>query len=359
MPRKTSEQLLAEANQRLKAGHCAVKINQQGGRLYLRGTLPPKKGSGKTSSYQQRITRGYYFNPAGIKRAEADANQVNRDLMMGQFNWKTWSAAAPTNNSVAQWVDRFEKEYFTIRERNAKSETTWAKDYRSPFRKLPQQETLTADLLIKVAKTYPPDTRSRQRACTAYTALAEFAAINIDLTLWRGKYRPTAVKREDVPGDELIVEWYERISHPGWQAFYGLVATYGLRNHEAFHLDLAKLKMDPIATVQEGKTGYRPIVLPCHKVWWDEWFAGRDIVLPEVKASSNSHYGNVSSQYFRRLGLPFKIYDLRHAHAGRMALKGIDPAIAARAQGHSLQVHSQIYMNYLNADSLRGLLDQL
>ncbi|MBE9078142.1 hypothetical protein IQ241_12715 [Romeria aff. gracilis LEGE 07310] len=73
-----------------------------------------------------------------------------------------------------------------------------------------------------------------------------------------------------------------------------------------------------------------------------------------MKAASHSAYGNKSSQYFRRLGLPFKIYDLRHAHAGRMALKGIDPAIAARSQGHSLKVHSDIYLHYLGADQLRS-----
>ncbi len=77
--------------------------------------------------------------------------------------------------------------------------------------------------------------------------------------------------------------------------------------------------------------------------------------MPKVTARSNSHYGNVSSQYFKRLGLPFHIYDLRHAHAGRMALKGIDPSIAARSQGHSLKVHSEIYLNFLNADNRRTL----
>lgn len=362
MPKKTSEQLLAEANQRLKARHCAVKINQQGGRLYLRGTLPPKKTSSKTKAYQQRINCGYYFNPAGIKRAEADANQVNRELMMDQFDWQAWSTTKPSSNNVAQWIVRFEQDYFAKRERNAKSETTWAKDYCSPLQRLPQEALLTADLLITTAKTYPPDTRSRQRACTAYGALAKFADIGVDLTSWRGTYRPAAVKREDVPSDALILEWYNRIPHAGWRTFYGLVATYGLRNHEAFHLDLDKLKDDPIATVKEGKTGYRAVALPCHKAWWDKWFAGQDIVLPKVKVTEdtpNSHYGNVSSQYFRRLGLPFKIYDLRHAHAGRMALKGIDPAIAARSQGHSLKVHADIYMHHLNPDSLRGLLEQL
>lgn len=359
MPKKTQEQLLSEANQRLKAGNCAVKVNQQGGRLYLRGTLPPKPGSDKSNPYQQRINRGYFFNPAGIKRAEADANQVNRDLMLEQFDWKNWSEEKVEANIVKHWITSFEKDYFTRRDRNPKSETTWSKDYCTPFKKLPQDEPLTAEVLITATKAYLPDTRSRKRACSAYSALAKFAGLAIDLSSLRGNYRPTAIRREDVPNDDLILEWGDRIPHPEWLNFYRLVATYGLRNHEAFYVDLKQLKIDPIAVVRGGKTGYRAVSLPCPKAWWQEWFAERDVSMPKVTAKSNSHYGNVSSQYFKRLGLPFHIYDLRHAHAGRMALKGIDPSIAARSQGHSLKVHSEIYLNFLNADNLRTLLDQL
>ena len=189
--------------------------------------------------------------------------------------------------------------------------------------------------------------------------MAKFAGLAIDLSSLRGNYRPTAIRREDVPNDDLILAWGDRIPHPEWLNFYRLVATYGLRNHEAFYVDLEQLKIDPIAVVRGGKTGYRAVSLPCLKAWWQEWFAERDVAMPKVTAKSNSHYGNVSSQYFKRLGLPFYIYDLRHAHAGRMALKGIDPSIAARSQGHSLKVHSEIYLNFLNTDNLRTLLDSV
>lgn len=366
MAKKSAADLLRAANDRLKAGKIPVRIITQAktDRLYLRATLPPKATAAKQYPHQQKLSLGIYSNPAGIKRAEAEAQRLNHDLMMGQFDWASWQRQTQRSSekTVATWLVDFEADYFARRQRNAKSETTWSKDYRSPLQRLPKDAALTAELLLETAKTYPPDTRSRQRACTAYGALAKFAEIDVDLTSWRGTYRPAAVRREDVPGDALVVEWRDRIPHAGWKNFYGLVATYGLRNHEAFHLDLAKLKDDPIATVTSGKTGYRAVALPCHKAWWDEWFAGQEIVLPKVKVTkdtANSHYGNVSSQYFRRLGLPFKIYDLRHAHAGRMALKGIDPAIAARSQGHSLKVHSEIYMHHLNPDSLRGLLEHL
>ena len=363
MTKKSPADLLQEANQRLKAGKVPVRIATQANsdRLYLRATLPPKPQSAKQYAYQQRISLGVYCNPAGIKRAEAEAQRLNHELMLDQFDWSNWQRRNQILQvqTVQECLVAFELDYFTRRERNDKSETTWKKDYVMPFKRLPAEVELTADLLLKTAESYPPDTRARKRACDAYSALARFADIEVDLKPLRGKYRPTAVSREDVPGDELILAWCDRIPEPKWLNFYRLVACYGLRNHEAFHVDLTKLKTEPIVTVKAGKTGYRAVALPCPLGWWEEWFQGKDIALPEVTAKSNSHYGNVSSQYFRRLDLPFRIYDLRHAHAGRMALKGIDPAIAARSQGHSLKVHSEIYLNFLGAEQLRGLLDDL
>lgn len=350
---------LREANRRLKLGRVGVSIRSRGERLYLRATLPPKLGSGKTQRFQQEIALNIYANPAGVKRAEAEARKVGGLLACKEFDWKPYlSARLQPGETVADWVERFEADYFARRDRNPKSETTWSKDYLVPFNQLQNDKLLNADLLIDTAKTYPPDTRARQRACTAYAALANFAGVAVDLKPLRGKYRPTAVKREDVPNNFLILEWCDRIPDLRWLNFFRLVACYGLRNHEAFYIDLERLKDDPVAVVRDGKTGYRA-ALPCPMAWWEQWFKGAEIELPVVAARVNGQYGNVSSQYFRRLGLPFKLYDLRHAQAGRMALKGIDPAVAAKSQGHSLQVHSDIYLNYLTADNLRGWLHKL
>ena len=107
-----------------------------------------------------------------MKRAETDANQVNRDLMLEQFDWKNWSEEKVEANIVKHWITSFEKDYFTRRDRNPKSETTWSKDYYTPFKKLPQDEPLIAEVLITATKVYLPDTRSKKRACSAYSALA-------------------------------------------------------------------------------------------------------------------------------------------------------------------------------------------
>jgi len=58
---------LAQANGRLKISNVGVSIEVKGNRLYLRATLPPKPDSGKEKPFQQRLTRGYHANPAGLK----------------------------------------------------------------------------------------------------------------------------------------------------------------------------------------------------------------------------------------------------------------------------------------------------
>jgi len=40
-------------------------------------------------------------------------------------------------------------------------------------------------------------------------------------------------------------------------------------------------------------------------------------------------------------------------------MKGIDPAIAVRSQGHSLKVHAGIYLNFWGERQLQGLLENL
>jgi len=291
MGKNSPADLLQKANQRLKAGKVPVRIVTQAktDRLYLRATLPPKPKATKQHAHQQRISLGVYCNPAGIKRAEAEAQKLNHELMLDQFDWSNWqrqNQALPVQ-TVKEWLVAFEADYFTRRERNDKSETTWKKDYVVPFNRLPASLELTAILLIKTAEGYPPDTRARKRACDAYSALARFAEFEVDLKPLRGKYRPTAVIREDVPNDELILTWCDLIPDTRWLNFYRLVACYGLRNHEAFHVDLVKLKVEPIVTVTAGKTGYRAVALPCPLGWWEDWFEGQDILLPEVAAKSN------------------------------------------------------------------------
>ncbi|MBD1871899.1 site-specific integrase [Nodosilinea sp. FACHB-131] len=353
--KKTPKELLADANARLKAAKAGVSINAVGGSLYLRSTLPPRPGSEKTQDYQQRIPLGVYFNPPGVVRAEADAMRLSSDKAMGRFSWGDWvtSTQVSTGKTVADWIVEMERQYFARRKRGPKSETTWDKDYLIPYRRLPPHRALTAELLIQTVETYEPDSRSRQRACSAYGRLAEVAGIEVNLVRYRGRYSPAAVNPRDLPTDEKIVAAIESVEPGPWRDLIALMATYGLRDHEVFYVDLKALREPPgVCIVTDGKTGWRE-VWPYLPEWWER-FDLKSAKVPALTAKRNSDYGLRVSQWFKRRQMPFLPYDLRHAWAGRTAVMGLDPAIAAKMMGHDLSVHTRVYHQFLNRTSMQA-----
>ena len=256
------EEQVAQANRRLKQAKIGIVIWQRGDKLSLRGMLPPKPSSNKTAPSQQTIALNIYANPAGIKRAEAEARKVGGQLACKEFSWEPYLKDRPKPTAkVTQWAERFKENYFTRRARTPKSETTWRTEYQTFFNALPQDEALTGSLLLQVVTRTEPDSRSRQRFCMVAKQLAKFAGIDFDPSPLAGSYSPRRVTPRDIPTDEAIATWYERLPDThGWQYAFGLMATYGLRNHEVFNLDLNSLtKLPGIVTVLDGKTGRRRV----------------------------------------------------------------------------------------------------
>ncbi len=350
---------IAKTNAELKAARCRLSIERRHDRLVLRGTFPPKPNSERAKPYTQRLSLGMvYATPAGLRVARKQALRVSEQLIEGNFSWSEWLESPLDTRTVAQWVKQFERDYFERRGRNPKVETTWDKDYSIPFGRLPQDQALTTEVLLGGVALTSPNTRARQRYCTAYAALAKFAGVEIDLSALRGNYSPKAVNPRTLPSDDLVLEWDSKILDPQWQTFYRLTAVYGLRNHECWYIDLDRLKEDPIAQVTGGKTGPR-LVVPYPLAWWEQWFKGQVLRVPPLtpRNGRNDSYGRLSAQYFKRLGLPFTIYNLRHTHAARMAVQGVDGQLAAKIQGHSSKVHESIYLNFLDQRHYQALLD--
>jgi hypothetical protein len=145
-----------------------------GMRLCLRGTFPPKPNSGKIKSYQQRLYLGIYANPAGIKKAEAEAKKVGGLLACKEFSWEPYltEQEKPQEMLIADWVKQLEQSFFSEPSPNI---VTWKKEYEIPFNKLPQELPLSVQILEAVLSTIPQNTRSRKRYSLAYRKLAELA----------------------------------------------------------------------------------------------------------------------------------------------------------------------------------------
>lgn len=223
---------LNQANGRLKNGKIGIKIEAKGTMLYLRATLPPKPGSNKYKPYQQRIAIGIHANLAGVSLAEQEAKKVGYLLDAGLFTWDPYLQQQPdVVNTVAEWVTKFEQDYFSRRSRNPKSQSTWDSTYKRVFKTLNGAATLSADLLYAAIHTTPPDSHERRRYCMVLQALAKFADIPLDVKPLRGAYSVRKLTPRDLPTNDSILLWYDHIKSPAWQWVYGILATFGLRPH--------------------------------------------------------------------------------------------------------------------------------
>ena len=339
---------LQELNSQLKSLGVAIALRHKGQKLYLRATLPPKPGSQKNTHYQQEISLDIPVSLAGIRLAKLEALQVWVALQSGQFDWHPYlKRRAIKLKSVADWVTAFQKDYFDRRERTPKSETTYDKDYRLTFNRLNPDIPLTAEGILDLVKTTRPDSKTRKRYCMALGALARFAGVEVDLRRFKGNYSLAKAKRRELPEDNLIEEWRQKITNPPWQWAYGILAVYGLRPHELFHLDLKRLSQgEEGLRVLEGKTGAR-LVYPFPLDWWERWELWK-VNLPSITANCNSHFGNRVNQFFRRNEIPFHAYDLRHAYAVRTMQMGLNLTLAAQQLGHSVTIHTEIYHRWVS-----------
>lgn len=354
-----------EVNARLKAAKIGVSVEQNGNRLHLRGMFPPKPG--ETKRKQREIALHIYANPSGFKRAELEARRISTQIALNEFNWLDWDQKlragieAKAKQTTQQWIEQFEEHYFNRRSRTPKSETTWRTDYRQPFGQLPLDVPLTAEILHESILDTEPDTRNRQRRCMALGQLAKFAGIELDATALRGDYSPKRVNPRDLPTDKEISEWRDRIPNESWQYAFSLMACYGLRNHELFHIDLEKLRESPVLSLTEdlnggGKTGARR-VWACYPEWWDMWRLWDVKLLPQVTGKSNSDLGNRVTHAFRRYGF-LKPYNLRHRWAVRTIEFDIPVELAAQQMGHSLKVHHETYHHWISDDVHQRAFDR-
>jgi integrase len=185
-----------------------------------------------------------------------------------------------------------------------------------------------------------------------------------------GSYSPKAVQPKDLPTDEEIVTQYKRLQSTSMRWLYGVMAAYGLRPHEPFHLDLKDFPK--IRVGDHTKTGYRRrFVLPLYPEWAQEWQLW-DRSLPDfaaLKESSggkdaapedydNTHLTNRVSNRFRRRNIGFSPLYLRHAYAARNFRCGLSTAYGAKQMGHSVKVHETIYQAWVSEGIYEEIYDK-
>jgi hypothetical protein len=179
------EQRIAQANGRLKVAEIKVSIERSGGWLCLRATFPPKPGTKQVRDSQQRLYLSIPANAAGVKVAENKARIIGAQLAEKRFDWSEYQKAPQQQpETVAAWIERFEKDYFSKRDRNFKTETTWQGDYIKIFRQLPPDQPLTIELMQDSICQTRADAKTRKWVCMEIAALAEFVRMEFDPSLF-------------------------------------------------------------------------------------------------------------------------------------------------------------------------------
>lgn len=349
--------LIEAANKKLKSANLGATIEKIGNRLYITATFPPKPNSQKTKAHQQRVALGIRANPGGIRQAEKEAKKIGGLLACREFSWSGYQPAIQTTTlTVGDWCDRFQKRYFDSRKESTQTLTTWRTEFNNVFKRLPREDLLTEDLLLKTVLETDPDTRTRKRFVESLQQLASFAELAIDLNPLKGGYSPTSVNPRSLPLDDEIVNYFGQIPNKSWQWAYGLIATFGIRPHELFLLDLSALEELGVLDVLDGKTGKRR-VRPLYPEWIEE-FNLRNPNLPQCSLESDDIGHRVSTQ-FSRYEIPFPPYALRHCWAVRSISFGMPVTIAAKMLGHSYKTHCDVYHQWLSDKTHQEIYDSL
>jgi len=280
--------------------------------------------------------------------------------------------------SLAERLTTFEKAFFADprRRRRPGSRTTWTAAYLPYLRRLVAHgSTDRADgefgiaLLEEVVESYGLASRSRQQCSIALAALARHEGLELpaDWSERAAGYGLHAARFRQLPSDAEILNLVERIPNPSWRLAYGLMATYGLRNHEVFFCDCSALAAGGdrvIRVLPTSKTGE-------HQVWpfqpeWVERFElerlARDRqALPAVRTdlgrTTLQQVGRRVAEQFRRYGLPITPYDLRHAWAVRTIHIGLPDTVAARMMGHSVGIHTRTYHHWITRRDQQQAVD--
>ena len=378
---------LQQQNQLAAAAGIRLRLERRGDRLNLRGPLPCRQGGAQLRV--QRLSLGCPADSAGLQLAQQQLLQVHQQLQQGCFDWQQWlGRTVPADQAVQQdqppscsalnsELERFEQSFFNDprRRRNpAGSRTTWTSAYLPYLRRLARHAeahgaALSPQLLLDVLESYDLASRSRQQCTTALAALARHCDLELPAD-WgeRGAgYGLHRAQFRQLPSDQQILQLQDLIPNPRWRLVYGLMATYGLRNHEAFFCDLSALAPGGdrvIRVLPTSKTGEHQ-VWPFQPQWVDQFglealAAGGGAMPPvstDLRRTTLQQVGRRVAEQFRRYKLPITPYDLRHAWAVRTIHIGLPDTVAARMMGHSVAIHTRTYHHWITRRDQQQAVD--
>ncbi len=347
-----------------------LKIEKRGGKLNIRGSLPSKEN--KNIQKVQRISLGIDADADGLEEAKKKLQLINLQLELNQFEWRNWiTSSIQENNKTYEFfikeISEFEKNFFKEYRNehlNSARKSTWNSSYKPYIKRMiniykKNDHKDINHIFLSTLKSYQEGSRSRKQCGTSLNVFADFLKLSLP-SEWKSLSRGYGIKKasfRDLPDDNLIEELWRNIPNKSWQYVFGLMATYGLRNHEVFFCDLSALKNNGdkiLRVLPTTKTGEHQ-VWPFHPKWVDLFqlsSLGNDpSLLPKIKTdlgyTTLQNIGKRITDQFKRYSIKIKPYDLRHAWAVRTIFYDLPDTVAARMMGHSVSLHNQTYHHWI------------
>lgn len=391
-----SEELSSElkkVNQRLKSAKTKITIRESNGSLQLRGTLPIKPGDKDnrgTGRKQYNISLNIPANLDGLRTAEEEAQELGKLIARKIFVWNDKYlgklAIRKDCKTVGELLEIFETEYFNTHKRTTKSEHSFFYYFTRTKRFTNQQDLATPENLINSIEKIDTEW-SKYNAARAISVFCQTFKIDIDLSKYSKMPKNNSRK---IPTDAEISTGYLNFTDylktrgkqvnqnvkDSWQLWrwtYGMLAVFGLRPRELFtnpNIDwwLSKDNIDMTWKVDfDCKTGERE-ALPLYKQWIVDFDLRNpkylEMLVNVINQKDKNNHGQITaltqriSWWFRKIGLDFKPYDLRHAWAIRAHIIGIPIKAAADNLGHSVQVHTQTYQRWFSLDMRKLAINQ-
>ena len=264
-------------------------------------------------------------------------------------------------------ISEFEKNFFKEYRNehlNSARKSTWNSSYKPYIKRMiniykKNDNKDINHIFLSTLKSYQEGSRSRKQCGTSLNVFADFLKLSLP-SEWKSLSRGYGIKKasyRDLPDDNLIEELWRNIPNKSWQYVFGLMATYGLRNHEVFFCDLSALKNSGdkiLGILPTTKTGEHQ-AWPFHPKWVDLFelsSLGNDpTLLPKInrdlKQTTLQNIGKRITDQFNRYNISIRPYDLRHAWAVRTILYDLPDTVAARMMGHSVSLHTQTYHHWI------------
>ena len=347
-----------------------LKIEKRGGKLNIRGSLPSKEN--KNIQKVQRISLGIDADNDGLEEAKKKLQLINLQLELNQFEWRDWiTSSIQEGNKTYEFfikeISEFEKKFFKEQRNehlNSARKSTWNNSYKPYIKRMiniykKNDNKDINHIFLSTLKSYQEGSRSRKQCGTSLNVFADFLKFSLP-SEWKSLSRGYGIKKasyRDLPDDNLIEELWRNIPNKSWQYVFGLMATYGLRNHEVFFCDLSALKNNGdkiLRVLPTTKTGEHQ-VWPFHPKWVDLFqlsSLGNDpSLLPKINRDLSQttlqNIGKRITDQFNRYGIRIRPYDLRHAWAVRTIFYDLPDTVAARMMGHSVSLHNQTYHHWI------------